>query len=384
MARPPVADYNGRVIVCIHRKRGAPMSDSRTVVAILFGGISTEHDISLKSADNVIRQLPSDRFEPVLIGITRAGTWLHYTGDVEDIVTDAWQEHDCAPVVLVPGCGEDALGNICEVVDGELIPLAIDVALPVLHGQGGEDGTVQGALEACGVPYVGCGVLASAVCMDKDAAHRLAAAAGVRSPKCEVLYRGASAEDEAVAVESCGGFPVFVKPARGGSSIGVSKATDATSYREALDAAFALDEKVAVEEAIVGTEVGCAVMGDAVHGIEMGEVDEIVISGDGFFRIHLEKDPGANTELRCPATTFAPEVMDRIRKAGRDVYEALNCEGFARVDLFVTEAGEVVFNEVNSTPGLTYYSRFPQMFRVAGKELSEVLTELIDRKLAQA
>lgn len=360
------------------------MSEPRTTVAILFGGISTEHDISLKSADNVIRQLPADRFEPVLIGITRAGTWLHYTGDIEDVVTDAWQEHDCAPVVLVPGCGEEALGNICEVVDGELIPLAIDVALPVLHGQGGEDGTVQGALEACGVPYVGCGVLASAVCMDKDAAHRLAAAAGVRSPKCTVLYRGASAKDEVAAVEACGGFPVFVKPARGGSSIGVSKASDADAYREALDAAFALDEKVAVEEAIVGTEVGCAVMGDSVHGIEMGEVDEIVISGDGFFRIHLEKDPGANTELRCPATTFTPEVMDRIRKTGRDVYEALNCEGFARVDLFVTEAGEVVFNEVNSTPGLTYYSRFPQMFRVAGKELSEVLTELIGRKLERA
>ena len=175
---------------------------------------------------------------------------------------------------------------------------------------------------------------------------------------------------------------MFVKPARGGSSIGVSKAVDAASYRSALDAAFALDEKVAVEEAIVGTEVGCAVMGDAVHGIEMGAVDEIVISGDGFFRIHLEKDPGANTELRCPATTFTPKVMDRIRSAGRTVYEALGCEGFARVDLFVTADGEVVFNEVNSTPGLTCYSRFPQMFRVAGKELSEVLTELIDRKLS--
>ena len=359
------------------------MDDSLINVAILFGGISTEHDISLKSADNVIKQLPADHFNPLFIGITREGTWLHYTGDPADIVTDGWKDRDCAPVALVPGCGEEALGNICEVVNGELIPLPIDVALPVLHGQGGEDGTVQGALETCGVPYVGCGVLSSAVCMDKDAAHRLAAAAGVRSPKCEVLYRGASPEAEAAVVEACGGFPVFVKPARGGSSIGVSKATDEAGYREALDAAFALDEKVAVEEAIVGTEVGCAVMGDAVHGIEMGEVDEIVISGDGFFRIHLEKDPGANTELRCPATTFTPEVMEHIRETGRAVYEALNCEGFARVDLFVTEDGEVVFNEVNSTPGMTYYSRFPQMFRVAGKELSEVLTELIDRKLSR-
>lgn len=350
-----------------------------TSVAIIFGGISTEHDISLKSADNVVRQLPADRFEPVLIGITREGAWLHYTGDVADIVTDAWCTHDCTPVVLAPGHG--TASGLAEVIDGTLVPLAVDVALPVLHGQGGEDGTVQGALETCGVSYVGCGVLASAVCMDKDAAHRLAAAAGVRSPQCCVLYRGASAIEEAEAVAHCGGFPVFVKPARGGSSIGVAKATDEASYRAALDAAFALDEKVAIEETIVGAEVGCAVMGDAVHGTEMGEVDEIVITGDGFFRIHLEKDPGANTELRCPAS-FTPEVTERIKRAGRTVYEALGCEGFARVDLFVTEDGSVVFNEVNSTPGLTYYSRFPQMMRAAGREFSEVLAALIDAKLS--
>ena len=181
-------------------------------------------------------------------------------------------------------------------------------------------------------------------------------------------------------VEKCGGYPVFVKPARGGSSIGVSKAADEAAYREALDAAFALDEKVAVEEAITGVEVGCAIMGDAIHGTKMGEVDEIVITGDGFFRIHLEKDPGANTELRCPADLPA-DVMARVREAGRTVYEALGCSGFARVDLFVTPEGEVVFNEVNSTPGMTYYSRFPQMMRVAGHELGEVLAELIDTEM---
>lgn len=349
-------------------------------VAILFGGISTEHDISLKSADNVIAQLPRDRFEPVLIGIDRDGAWFHYSGDVADIVTGAWEDHDVNPVVLIPGCSEDARGGFMELVEGEFVELPVDVALPVLHGQGGEDGTVQGTLEACGVPYVGCGVLASAVCMDKDASHRLAAAAGVRSPKCEVLYRGASDEACHAVVEKCGGYPVFVKPARGGSSIGVSKASDEAAYRAALDAAFALDEKVAVEEAITGVEVGCAVMDDSIHGITMGEVDEIVITGDGFFRIHLEKDPGANTELRCPAELPA-DVMARVREAGRTVYEALGCSGFARVDLFVTPEGEVVFNEVNSTPGMTYYSRFPQMMRVAGHDLGEVLADLIDAKL---
>lgn len=352
-----------------------------TDVAIIFGGISTEHDISLKSADNVIAALPADRFNPVLIGIDRDGSWFHYTGAVEDIVTGAWEEHDCAPVVLIPGRGVDARGGMLELVDGEFGEVAVDVALPVLHGQGGEDGTVQGTLETCGIPYVGCGVLASAVCMDKDASHRLAAAAGVRSPRCEVLYRGASGDACAAAVERCGGYPVFVKPARGGSSIGVSKANDAAEYRDALERAFELDEKVAVEEAIVGVEVGCSIVGDAVSGMEMGEVDEIVVHGDGFFRIHLEKDPGANTELRCPSD-LSKEVLARVREAGKTVYAALGCSGFARVDLFVTPEGDVVFNEVNSTPGLTYYSRFPQMMRVAGHELGDVLADLIDRTLA--
>lgn len=346
-----------------------------TRVALIFGGVSTEHDISCKSAANVISAL-GGRFDLVLVGITREGRWLRYAGDPAE-VTGAWEAHDCTPVALVPGAGLLELS-----AGGEGRPLLVDVALPVLHGQGGEDGTVQGALEVAGVPYVGCGVMASAVCMDKDVSHRLASAAGVRSPRCEVLWRGCSPEARAAALEACGGLPVFVKPARGGSSIGVARAADAAAYDAALDAAFALDEKVAVEEAIAGVEVGCAIVGDAARGTRMGEPDEIVVDPDGFFRIHLEKDPGANTELRCPAQLPA-DVMDRVRAAGEAVYEALGCEGLARVDLFVTPEGEVVFNEVNSMPGLTRYSRFPQMMRVAGHELADVLEDLISDRLAR-
>ncbi|WP_085831261.1 D-alanine--D-alanine ligase family protein [Collinsella vaginalis] len=345
-------------------------------VAIIFGGISSEHDISLKSAGNVIASLPADRFTPIMIGIDRDGAWFHYTGDPADIVTGAWETHDVSPVVLIPGRGEEAQGGLMELVDETFHELDIDVAFPVLHGQGGEDGTVQGTLETCGIPYVGCGVLASAACMDKDVAHRLAAAAGVRSPRCTTLHRGADLEEARAAVALCGGFPVFVKPARGGSSIGVSKAADEDELASALKLAFDLDPKLAVEEAIEGVEVGCAVIGEAGRGIEMGEVDEIVVTGGGFFRIHLEQDPSANTELRCPSTLPAV-TLDRVRAAGMAVYEALNCSGFARVDLFVTGEGEVVFNEVNSTPGLTTYSRFPQMMRAAGREFPDVLTELI-------
>lgn len=346
-----------------------------TRAALIFGGISTEHDISCKSADNVISVL-SDHLELVLIGITRDGVWKLVPAGTSPL--DPWEDDATLPrVATVPGAG------LMELPDGPARPLPVDVALPVLHGQGGEDGTVQGALEVAGVPYVGCGVMASAVCVDKDAAHRLAAAAGVRSPRCEVLWRGASDEARAAAVEACGGYPVFVKPARGGSSIGVSRAADEAAYAEALEAAFALDEKVAVEEAIVGVEVGCAVVGDAVHGIWMGEPDEIVVPEGGFFAIHLEKNPSANTELRCPSALPA-DVLDRVRETGARVYEALCCEGLARVDLFVTPEGEVVFNEVNTMPGLTTYSRFPQMMRVAGHELGDVLMGIVEDRLARA
>ncbi|MDM8270504.1 D-alanine--D-alanine ligase family protein [Thermophilibacter provencensis] len=348
-----------------------------TRVALLFGGISTEHDISCTSADNVINAL-NDRFDLVLIGITREGRWVLCPSGTN--VTEGGWEADAtlSPVVVLPGRGLAVAGE-----KGELRPLSVDIAFPVLHGQGGEDGTLQGALEVAGVPYVGCGVMASAVCMDKDAAHRIAAAAGVRSPRCEVLRRGCTAEAREAAVSACGGFPVFVKPARGGSSIGVSRAEDAAAYAAALDVAFALDEKVAVEEAITGVEVGCAITGDAVRGTRMGEVDEIVVSGNGFFRIHLEDDPGANTQLRCPSE-LSEDLLARVRAAGTAVYEALGCEGLARVDLFVTPEGEVVFNEVNSMPGLTYYSRFPQMMSVAGHELGDVLAGLIADRLSRA
>ena len=280
------------------------------------------------------------------------------------------------PVVVVPGDG-----LFRHEADGTLCRIAVDVALPVLHGQGGEDGITQALLESAGVPYVGCGVLSSAVCMDKDASHRLAAASGIRVPKCEVLYRGATEADMRAAVEACGGYPVFVKPTRGGSSYGVSKVADASEMAHALEVAFALDPKVSVEEAIEGTEVGCAITGDASGRLEMGVVDETVVTDGGFFHIHQDQTAGAaasskNSSLRCPAQ-ISDDEMARVRETGFAVYRALCCSGFARVDLFVTPAGEVVLNEVNTIPGLTRYSRFPEMMKASGRALADVLDGLI-------
>ena len=304
---------------------------------------------------------------------------MHYTGDVEDIVSGAWEGHDVEPVALLPGRGESARGGFIELAEEGACQLKVDVALPVLHGQGGEDGTVQGALEACGVPYVGCGVLASAVCMDKDAAHRLAAAAGVRSPLCEVLYRGASDEECHAAVERCGGFPVFVKPARGGSSIGVSKASDEASYRTALEAAFALDEKVAIEEAIQASRwvarSWATRYAERRWAPSTKSSSRAMASSASISRRILVRIPSCAALRTFPTTCWracAPQAARCMRRSAAPV---------SRASTFSYARGEVVFNEVNSTPGMTYYSRFPQMMRVAGHELDEVLAELIDAEL---
>ena len=359
------------------------MSENLRVV-ILFGGTSSEHDISLRSATNVLAELAGCGYDLHLIGITREGQWLNYTGNVADVCEgDAWASHDVCPVVVVPG------GGLCRhEADGSLTRLDLDVALPVLHGQGGEDGITQALLESAGVPYVGCGVLSSAVCMDKDVSHRLAAASGIRVPKCEVLYRSSTQADVDAAVAACGGYPVFVKPTRGGSSYGVSKVSDASELAAALDLAFSLDPQVSVEEAIVGTEVGCAITGDAAGELEMGVVDETVVTDGGFFHIHQDQTAGAsassmNSSLRCPAQ-ISDEQMALVRKTGFAVYRALCCSGFARVDLFVTPAGEVVLNEVNTIPGLTRYSRFPEMMKASGKKLADVLEGLVEAAASQA
>lgn len=346
-------------------------------VVILFGGTSSEHDISLRSASHVI-DLLSERVNMILIGITKQGNWMHYQGTTSDIENDLWCTHDCTPVVVRPGTS----GGLFELSQGELIKISVDVVFPVLHGQGGEDGTTQGLLETCRLPYVGCKVLSSALCMDKDASHRLAAAANIHCPHSEVVYKNDAPERIASVVKSCG-YPLFVKPARGGSSYGVSKVENENELDEALACAFSYDDKVAIEEAIQGVEVGCAITGSIQGELHMGVVDETVVSDDGFFHIHQDHTKGSdttthNSSVCCPAH-LSPEQMEAVRQTGFKVYKALGCDGLARVDLFVTPEGDVVFNEVNTLPGLTTYSRFPAMIEASGNNLTDVLLDILTK-----
>ena len=247
----------------------------------------------------------------------------------------------------------------------------------MLHGKNGEDGTLQGLLELAGVPVVGCGALASALCMDKDRSHKLAALAGVQVPRSAVFRRGADGAEIRAAAEQLG-FPLFVKPVRAGSSFGISRVTSAEDLPRAVGEAFAHDREVLLEEAVPGFEVGCAVLGS--EELTVGEVDEIEL-GQGFFDFE-EKYTLKTSAIHCPAR-ISTEQARRIKEAAKKVYRALDCKVFARVDLFLTPAGEVVFNEVNTIPGFTAHSRYPRMMEAAGLGFTELITRIIEGGLAQ-
>ena len=310
-----------------------------------------------------------ERYTPVLIGISRSGAWLHYTGPVERIAEDTWNDPRwCAPAVVSLDRGDQTLlvrrGKQVERVH-------LDAAFPVLHGKNGEDGTVQGVFELAGIPLVGCGVLASALCMDKDRAHKLAAVAGVSVPNSYVLGRGEAGEVASRAERL--GYPIFVKPVKAGSSYGVTKVTERGQLTAAVELAFSHDDAVLLEECISGFEVGCAVLGNDV--LTVGAVDEIELQS-GFFD-YTEKYTLKTAQIHVPAR-IRPEQSAQIQETARTVYRALGCRGFARVDLFLDAQGRIVFNEVNTIPGFTAHSRYPSMMKAAGLSLQEILTAVIE------
>ena len=342
--------------------------DKRTV-AVLFGGCSSEYSVSLASAQAVVQHMDRERYTPVLIGISRSGAWLHYTGPVERIAEDTWNDPRwCAPAVVSLDRGDQTLlvrrGKQVERVH-------LDAAFPVLHGKNGEDGTVQGVFELAGIPLVGCGVLASALCMDKDRAHKLAAVAGVSVPNSYVLGRGEAGEAASRAERL--GYPIFVKPVKAGSSYGVTKVTERGQLTAAVELAFSHDDAVLLEECISGFEVGCAVLGNDV--LTVGAVDEIELQS-GFFD-YTEKYTLKTAQIHVPAR-IRPEQSAQIQETARTVYRALGCRGFARVDRFLDAQGRIVFNEVNTIPGFTAHSRYPSMMKAAGLSLQEILTAVIE------
>ncbi len=342
----------------------------RKNVAIFFGGCSPEYGVSLQSASAVLRHLDRERYCPVPVGITAGGDWFYYSGDVDRIEQDTWRldEANCVPAVVSPSRSQQGL---LVFQDGRAERIRLDAAFPVLHGQNGEDGTVQGLLELAGVPVVGCGVLASAVCMDKARAHALVRDAGMPVPAGFVVDRGRM--ETALARAGRLGYPLFVKPVRAGSSFGISKVSREEELLPALELALKYDREAIVEERIAGFEVGCAVLGN--EQLRTGAVDEIRLQG-GFFDF-TEKYTLQSAQIHVPAR-IPPAKAEEIRRTAQQIYRVLGCRGFARVDLFMEDTGRVVFNEVNTIPGFTVHSRFPGMMRAAGMPFEELVTAVIE------
>lgn len=338
----------------------------KLTIAVLFGGSSEEHPISVKSAQEVAKNLDPDRYEPLYVGITQDGAWRLCDGPGPD-----W-EAASRPVVLSP----DRAAHGLLVLDGDTYStIALDVVFPVLHGKQGEDGAIQGLLELSGVPYVGCDVQSSAICMDKSLAYAVARSAGIATPSFRVVCANESIDPDALT------YPVFVKPARSGSSFGVSKVSRKDDLLAAVVTAKQYDSKVLIEEAVVGSEVGCAILGER-FGLVAGEVDRIALT-HGFFRIHQENEPESGSENSTPIVPadISPEARSLVQETAKAIYRVLGCRGLARVDMFLKDDGTVVLNEVNTLPGMTSYSRYPRMMAAAGLPLAEVIDRLVARTL---
>ena len=352
-------------------ERGIPMN--KKTIAILFGGCSTEYEVSLQSTTSVVQNLDQNKYEVLLIGITRKGEWFRYDGGVEGIKNDTWhQNQHCVKAILSP-CKD--MQGIIEFRGNTIKRSKVDVVFPVLHGKNGEDGTVQGLLQLSGIPFVGCDTLSSALCMDKDVAHKIANSVGVKTPQSVTIFEQTSI-DEIVDLVQPLGFPVYVKPAKAGSSIGITKAENKDQLLQGVIEALKHDDKVVIEENIIGFEVGCAVLGN--RDLIIGEVDQIELISDFFD--YKEKYTLETAKITLPAK-IDNETKGRIKEIAEILYQALGCKGFSRVDMFLTVDGEIVFNEVNTIPGFTTKSRYPNMLCAAGFTYEAILDQLINLAL---
>lgn len=339
-------------------------------LAVIFGGNSTEYEVSLQSAFSVLTAIDTDAFMIIPIGITREGLWYHYTGDPEKIPQDRWHQESDHLLPVTVSLDPFAKGFL-ELEKDRYSLLQTDLVFPILHGKNGEDGTLQGLFELAKIPVVGCDTLSSALCMDKDKAHKLVKQAGISVPKSVTftLFQKKQALEEISATLT---YPVFIKPVRSGSSFGISKVYDPKDLESAIELAFMHDTQITAEECIDGFECGCAILG--TEDLLVGRVDEIALS-DGFFD-YTEKYTLRSSKIYMPAR-ITPAVEKKIQETAKKIYRILGCSGFARVDMFLTPEDEIVFNEVNTIPGFTLHSRYPNMMKGIGLSFAQILEKLL-------
>ena len=318
----------------------------------------------------MIRNIDAEKYEVIQLGITEGGEWFRFYGSPDDIEANTWRADrtKCIPAVISPDRDQH---GILEFRLSGVRTTRLDAAFPVLHGRNGEDGTVQGLCELAGIPLIGCGTLASALCMDKDRAHKLVMLAGVAVPRSVLLEKLPTSAELAALAEGVG-YPLFVKPVRAGSSFGVARVEAPSELRAAVRDAFRYDNSVLLEEAVPGFEAGCAVIGNSE--LVTGRADEIELSG-GYFDFE-EKYTLKTSKIHMPARVDAA-TEQRLRETACRIYRALGCRGFARVDMFLTPDKRIVFNEVNTIPGFTSHSRFPKMMSGVGYDFPALVDALI-------
>jgi D-alanine-D-alanine ligase len=355
---------------------------SRTRVAVVFGGRSTEHAISCLSAGSVLAALDRDRYDVLAVGITPEGRWVLAPDDPELLSIHGRELPAVKDGAAVALPGDPTVGGLIPLEAGAAALGTVDVVFPVLHGPYGEDGTIQGLLELADVPYVGSGVLASAAAMDKAVARVLLSAAGIPVTPAVVVRRQEWLADPA-AVERAAqalGLPVFVKPSRGGSSIGISHVMEWSQLPAAMTDALRCDPKVLIEAAVVGREVECGLL-EGVDGEPDASVPaEIRLVGDYDFYDFEAKYLDTATELDCPADLPA-DVTEQLQELARRAFAALDCSGLARVDFFVGADGTLTLNEVNTMPGFTATSMFPLMWAATGLDYPSMVDRLVQTAL---
>ena len=344
-------------------------------VCILFGGMSPEHEVSLRSAESVLNNIDKSKYDVFPVGITKEGEWILFGGDDFSMLpSGAWLSHpENAAAAISPARGQGLLVFGPEGMRKQ----PLDVVFPVLHGENGEDGAMQGLLKLAGIPYVGPHVAASAVAMDKTLTKLVADQAQVPQAAWQLVRRTDLGIRTAATIDSLEDrfdYPMFVKPAGTGSSVGVSKAADRDALGKALQAAAAFDDKILVEEFIHGREIEVAVMGNGNPVASIcGEID----SGAEFY--DYEAKYVTDTSVAYVPARIPEDVQEQVREAAVKIYKAIGCKGLSRVDFFVTyEGNRVVFNEINTLPGFTSISMYPKLFAASGIPYPELIDSLLE------
>ncbi|MEW5706893.1 MAG: D-alanine--D-alanine ligase [Actinomycetota bacterium] len=346
---------------------------SKIRVGILFGGKSAEHEVSLQSAKSIIKAIDKDKYDLTLIGIDKNGQWHlcdlpKFLSSIDDPKM-SWLDTACEQIAIIPGKDTNQFIGMSNYKPIE----PIDVIFPILHGTYGEDGTMQGLLKLINIPFVGPGVLGSAIGMDKDIMKRLLRDAGIPIGNFLVFKRSSISASDFQDIKRQLGVPFFVKPANLGSSVGINKVKDKSQFKYALEDAFKYDQKILIEEFIEGREIECSILGnDNPIASEPGEI----IPRHEFYSYETKYIDAEGAALKIPAELPA-DIVEKIKGIAVKTFKTLCCEGMSRVDFFLKDNGEVLVNEINTIPGFTNISMYPKLWEVSGIPYSELINRLI-------